>query len=434
MIATPSQWDPHPFNTSISEVDYTTPNSLSLNSQADSVSNSIRFNGATHTMYDWSYYDNLGGFVDEHTGTNHFSIDVKYNNHGDEAWSDDVFNIDLNAMAPKGTLNTVFPEPSGQEGAFHFGVWQGETLINGQYVTTNTPIAWDDPGMLGAVLGDPRNYKLGAQSPGVPGMNDGDVNFGAHVENTTPVDGYFSINQVATINATTQDIATNGFLSIISNYEVHSPKDANGNPIWGQDEWINSPMMTFRLLVHSGESSDLTNPNTYYNYFDNPSSLYDVGTGGNQFVHYMDYHLKLETELVWTPSGGFPVVISKQPWSVDVNYDNQAVRDNPSLANMLNPNNWIGHADMLHDPAIQNTPELLRPWQYNAPELLNISPWVPDQFHWAGASQAVVQPAYAVALAPDPDHLASGWLQMPDGHWWNFLTGEGYRDGDTVWS
>lgn len=392
MIAQPSQWDPHPCNMSIAEVDYMTPNSLSLNSQADSVSNPIRFNGAAHTLYDWTYQDNLGGYLDEHTGVEHFSIDIKYNNHGDQQWPDDVFNIDLNVMAPKGTLNTTFPPPSGQPGAFHFGAWQTETMVNGQYVTTNTPIAWNDPGLIGAKLDDPREYRIGAQSPGLPAVNDGDVNFAAHVQNVTPVNGYFSINQVATFDATNQDIGTNNFVKQISTYDVHSPRDANGNQIWGQDEWIGSDMQTFRLLVHPGESADLTNPNADYNYFDNPCTLYSPGTDSNRFIHFMDYHLKLETELVWTPYGGFPLVISKQPWSIDVHYDNQAVRDNPTEANMLNPDNWVGHADMLHDPAIQNVPQVLPSWQYNVPVLLDISPWVPQQYQWNSSSQAIVQP------------------------------------------
>lgn len=287
---------------------------------------------------------------------------------GSPAPAPDTFKIDVNVVAPTAQLN---PKHS----TIQFGPWQTGSYTDAkhtQWIANNTPLAWDDPGFAAnnaqTAWTNPATYGFGFTAPGLDGNT-----WWATVNNTTPATGQFYFDQVVTINYT--DVLENPVTNTKQTYSLatgSTPKldeysnDAAG-PAWaGKGGSVTLRAGAGPITIPADGTVMDVNGQPLDATWDNPHSL-ELPSQTNPLVLVSQkWSLQLATSVIFQASGGIPIAIATDTWSINVNESNPTAAANPTFANAyLNKNNWVGSATQTPG-TVTTTPSLIQ-WSGNGP-------------------------------------------------------------------
>lgn len=287
---------------------------------------------------------------------------------------DDHFSFDVFITAPVGSINPSFPPASGP-GAFQFGVFDaGTTDSDGNLVNTkNIPIPWNQ--VAATLQNAPANevYKLALMSPGAT-----PIQFTAVGNNDTPIDGTWSLVQVATSSDASVSAHDNQLQQTIDR-TYHSPTGVNGDLQYGLDNGPSGGSFPYAwsgtTVAAPANSGPLPIPTPGVGPqdfgYDNPGYSVQV-SAGSPVVTHLDVHIDFATWLVFTPTNGIPVGISSVKWSIDGTEDNPTLRADPYNTDPFDPNLWIGPTPTLTPGTPDNNDPSLIQWSYNFPSSLNL--------------------------------------------------------------
>lgn len=327
--------------------------------------------------YDVGFYS---FYVGATPGIKHLDIDAHYANG-----TTDHIVFTLNVLSPQATLNSVLATDT-----FRFGPFlESTSLEDGSNFSTEwTAVDWNDFDYNNLdphpEVGVWRNYQFGGAAPGLyPNRFDGTGT------NVTATPGKFYVVQFAKVTGTSTSIYDSTTHDTIY-LTVDSPKDSNGNALYGLDAFdksIDAPWAMLGLTdqpVADGGSGQVNVPSansqpgwdgaTVSYYWDSPKATIPQNANARTgWLQGVQYHLALRTFLVYQATdstnafSGIPVGLLSKDWSIDVSMTN--TNPEKSWANSYTVEaNWEGTAIETSGQS-SNTPQLLN-WSYNVPSLV----------------------------------------------------------------
>lgn len=327
--AHPVSWDPQgSVGYHIVEVDYSLPNTLDGN--YTSVHNLVqntdeRSSGSIHTYDDsdvpvtmpFRWQDSEQGYIDEKVGQDNLSVTVKYRGqNGAPDPSDETFNITLNAVKPTGSIALMQSPTSGTSGAWGWGAFN----VGG------SPKKFTPTGF--GIQPSGTNYQVGFAGPKA-------MTYSIRGNNFTPNTGTFSVMQFVKGVMRTDAVEQNptGNLIFSNPYSlqpVSKVYDTNGQ--WQVDVTQNGSIGKFKKVLGPKEffGTKYADQSSGSLFGDNPAWTISASRSTNRFAYSMSVALEYQTDLIWTPNGGVPIVVSTLPWQIKGFRDN-----NPVLAEGL---------------------------------------------------------------------------------------------------
>jgi hypothetical protein len=362
----------------VKEVDYTVPNTLSKAGTSYSPTAASFTPQTSPVVYNKGPYlgvPGFSGYFNNVAGTNVIKVDVKFAPFGGHAVADDIYTIAAQVVAPTGGIQVKIPSETAVGTGFQLRNWQTSSLVNGQLSRTLIPTPWGsivqersvtfNAGSGGQSYGP--QYGFGFGSPDFRGDNSQAVRASATATNWTALPGTFSIMTVSqqNMNATAKSPR-----SIWSGGGYRDGIWAVGRGDWGRYDTpgqTNVPVPAKASNYPPSEPPEVPLNPQYYN----PSFVFPANGDTTTYLTSMQFRGTYETDLVWTPEGGVPIVISKITWSANGSAKNQRAIDKPSwTASFATQVGWV-----MGNPAVptlkiesqaQNQPALLKNYHYVA--------------------------------------------------------------------
>lgn len=324
----------------LSEVDYSTPHCLSSTSTFSDFGNSyVEMDAKSDAGLNPSVTsDYVKGYLDETVTASgaptELAVVVQYRAiNGGQAPPPDRFDIEISTVAPTGNINAQFSGASGPQ-AWGLGPIAQETYHQGWTDTDGTPTArwhvdWNDPNYtsskssLPSGAGYATNYGFGIG--GSYNAPRDTMDYTISLNNTTPTDGEYVVQQyIAGSTRIDYGLLENPLTGNPFTPYSTPPNETNGWEVDTIPATANNPGTTVHAPVAVGASvSNVQNPA----FMDDPSTKIYAGTDTFEFAYHVDYKSTFQTELLWRPTGGIPIVVAMQPWDVFASFDNPDAMD-----------------------------------------------------------------------------------------------------------
>jgi hypothetical protein len=281
----------------------------------------------------------------------------------------DTVGFVVNMQIPTMAMNMVFPTTASEK--FDFGPFKDTHISGPTVVVDNVRVAWNDANYL-ARTPDTQAYSLGGTACGVPWP----MQWSGTGNNTTSCDGAFYFVQLVSGS----DDKTGTFFvwkyifTTLANSSDYSPGSPYGldslrssmgpSPYyWTWDVYTNAPSGSGSLPVPPTNSNTDLNGNPISYYGDCPRLIVPDVTHTPWFVFEMHDTSNFQSNFVFQPNGGIPIIMKGFAWGISLSEDNATVFSSLLWKDAFTvPGNWTGSATYT-SPISYDGPAYLK-WNY----------------------------------------------------------------------